>query len=211
MIAIVDYGMGNLRSVYNSFAHLGYDSHITDDEKQILKADRVVLPGVGSFGRAMANIKLKHLDETLKRVFDSEKPILGICLGMQLLFDWGLEDGMTQGLGLVPGHVRELPKHVGHKIPHIGFNKAMFDPAKNASKLFNSIASESEFYFVHSFQVCCDDTAHVAAETMYGEKFTSAVRREHVYGVQFHPEKSRESGLVVLNNFASGGNLKNSC
>jgi glutamine amidotransferase len=207
MIAIVDYGVGNLRSVFNSLTHLGFDSCVTDDEAQILAADKIILPGVGSFGRAMEIIRQKRLDNTLKQVFDREKPILGICLGMQLLLDWGLEDGMTKGLGLIPGHVQGLTKHVGYKIPHIGFNKAIFNPTKEASKLFTGLASESEFYFVHSYRVCCDDTSHVAAETIYGEVFTSAVRLKHVYGVQFHPEKSRDHGLVVLNNFALSNHI----
>ena len=203
MISIIDYGMGNLRSVYNAFAHLGIDACITDNEMEILKADKVVLPGVGSFHQAMENIRLRHLEDTLKRVFDHEKPILGICLGMQLLVDWGLEEGMTKGLGFIPGHVEKLQNHPSYKIPHIGFNRVFFDSTNKGARLFNGIESGDNFYFVHSYQVLCDDPAHVIAYTKHGETFVSAIARDHVYGLQFHPEKSRETGLKVLKNFAS--------
>lgn len=203
MIAIVDYGMGNLRSVFNALAHLGYEACITDNAAEILEADKVVLPGVGSFRYAMNNIRLKRLDDVLKRASDSGTPLLGICLGMQLLMDWGLEDGRTEGLGFIPGHVEQLPELPDCKIPHIGFNRTLFVANSESASMFKGLDPGANFYFVHGYRVCCDERAHIAAETEYGETFTSAIQREHVYGVQFHPEKSRRNGLAVLKNFAS--------
>lgn len=204
MIAIIDYGMGNLRSVFNACTYLGFESRITDDGDETLKADKIVLPGVGSFRVAMENIRLKRLDETLKRVIDRGTPILGICLGMQLLADWGEEDGLTKGLGWIPGCVQKLHASRDHKIPHIGFNKAIFKSSGDGSlSIFNGLGSAADFYFVHSYRMSCDDVSHISAETKYGETFTSAVKRDHVYGVQFHVEKSRRNGLKVLQNFCS--------
>lgn len=203
MIVIIDYGMGNLRSVSNAFAHIGVESCITDDIATILEADKIIIPGVGSFGQAMENIRSKGLDKTIKHFFESGKPILGICLGMQILLDWGMEGGRTVGLGLIPGHVEELKRKKGVKLPHIGFNEAVFDVDNQASKLFMNVKSGTKFYFVHSFQVICDDDKHISAETIHGNKFISAIRRDHVYGVQFHPEKSRDKGLTILKNFAT--------
>jgi glutamine amidotransferase len=203
MIAIIDYGMGNLRSVFNAFEYLGAQSCITHNESEIASSDRIVLPGVGSFRAAMENIRRKRLEVALNKAADRGIPILGICLGMQILADWGEEDGMTRGLGWIPGRVTKLRASSSHKIPHIGFNRAIVREDAVNFGVLKGLGPDAAFYFVHSYKLCCDRDANIAAETDYGEKFVSAVRHEHIYGVQFHAEKSRNEGLRVLSNFCS--------
>ncbi len=197
MIAIVDYRMGNLRSVQKGFEAAGVsDVVVTDDAETISSASGVVLPGVGAFRDAIANLRVGGLDAVLRERAAAGVPLLGICLGMQLLVTTGLEDGRWDGLGLVPGVCDRLP--AGVKIPHIGWNTLAFP---TASPLFEGVPEGSAFYFVHSYRVVPDDGGAAAAITEYGVPFVSAVASANVFGVQFHPEKSSTVGLHVLSNF----------
>ncbi|MDO8964348.1 MAG: imidazole glycerol phosphate synthase subunit HisH [Coriobacteriia bacterium] len=197
-IAIVDYKMGNLRSVEKGFAAAGVPGVAITDDPEVLRAARgIVLPGVGAFRDASANLRASGLwDVLLERVAEGV-PMLGICLGMQLLVTLGREDGDWEGLGLVPGSCDRLPG--GVRIPHIGWNTIDYP---QGSRLFESIPEGSAFYFVHSYRVVPDDPAAVIGATEYGVRFAAAVQAGSVYGVQFHPEKSSDLGLQLLRNFA---------
>jgi glutamine amidotransferase len=196
-IAIVDYRMGNLRSVQKGFQAAGVaDVVVTDDAAVIGVADGVVLPGVGAFRDAAANLRESGLWDVLLARAVAGTPILGICLGMQLLMSVGLEDGEWQGLGLVPGVCDKLP--AGVKIPHIGWNTVSY-PKESA--LFAGVPEGAAFYFVHSYRIVPEDPSVAACITEYGVEFVSAVASDNVYGVQFHPEKSSAEGLAVLANF----------
>lgn len=197
MIAIVDYRMGNLRSVQKGFEHAGVaDVVVTDDPAVIERADGVVLPGVGAFRDAAANLRESGCEEVLLRRVREGAPFLGICLGMQLLADVGLEDGEWQGLGLVPGTCERLPG--GVKIPHIGWNTVEY-PRESA--LFDGIEESTAFYFVHSYRLVPTDPESVIGSTEYGVRFAAAVKSGNAYAVQFHPEKSSTAGLMLLANF----------
>jgi imidazole glycerol-phosphate synthase subunit HisH len=197
MIAIVDYRMGNLRSVEKGFAAAGVaDVAVTDQETAVSTADGIVVPGVGAFRDAAANLRESGLWDVILARAAEGVPLLGICLGMQLLMSVGLEDGEWSGLGLVPGVCDRLP--TGVKIPHIGWNTVEFP---KASPLFDGVEEGSAFYFVHSYRVVPDDPGAAAAITGYGVPFVSSVQAGDVYGVQFHPEKSSATGLHVLTNF----------
>jgi glutamine amidotransferase len=197
VIAIVDYRMGNLRSVQKGFGAAGVaDVRVTDDAQVIAAADAIVLPGVGAFRDASANLAATGLDGVLRDRVDAGVPLLGICLGMQLLVTTGLEDGEWRGLGLVPGVCDRLP--AGVKIPHMGWNTLSFP---KGSPLFAGVPEGEAFYFVHSYRVVPEDPSDAAAVTDYGVTFVSAVASRNVYGVQFHPEKSSTMGLRVLSNF----------
>lgn len=192
MIVILDYGMGNLRSVQKAIEFLGYESRIQTDLKG---ADKVILPGVGAFAKAM-----EHLDEHVDaiRAFAGEgKPLLGICLGQQLLFESSEEMGDTPGLGLLPGRVRYLPREGRLKVPHMGWNVLEV----RDRVVFAGIDPGSQVYFVHSLYTECADPNDVAATCEYGLEFAAAVRRDNVWGTQFHPEKSGIVGLAILENF----------
>lgn len=194
-IAIVDYGVGNLKSVTNAMDYLGLKTCITSDRKELELADAVILPGVGAFPDAADKLRAAGLDQVL--IAQAErKPILGICLGMQLLLDRGEEVRECAGLGLVPGCVRKIETSL--KLPHIGWNSLSFP---NPSPLFAGVEAGSYVYFVHSFCAVADDTRTVIAQTDYGVPVTAAVQRGNVYGCQFHPEKSGEVGLQILRNF----------
>jgi glutamine amidotransferase len=196
-IAIVDYRMGNLRSVQKGFQAAGVaDVSITDDAAVIATADGIVVPGVGAFRDASANLRDSGMFDVLIERAAAGTPVLGICLGMQLLMSVGLEDGEWQGLGLVPGVCDKLP--AGVKIPHIGWNTVTY-PKESA--LFAGVPEGAAFYFVHSYRVVPDDPAAAACITDYGVEFVSAVASNDVFGVQFHPEKSSAEGLAVLANF----------
>lgn len=199
MIAIVDYKMGNLRSVQKGFEHAGVaDIVVTDDPAVLSAADGIVLPGVGAFRDASANLKASGLwDLILSRVAEGT-PFLGICLGMQLLATVGLEDGEYQGLGIVPGSCERLPG--GVKIPHIGWNTVDYP---RESRLFDGIPPETAFYFVHSYHLRPDDASCIIGRTEYGVPFAAAVETGSAYAVQFHPEKSSGMGLKLLANFGS--------
>lgn len=197
MIAIVDYKMGNLRSVQKGFEHAGVDDVVvTDDPSEVERADGIVLPGVGAFRDAAANLEASGVEEVMLRRIAEGTPFLGICLGMQLLADVGLEDGEWKGLGLVPGVCDRLPG--GVKIPHIGWNTVEYP---QASPLFDGIAESTAFYFVHSYRIVPSDDSAIIGSTEYGVRFAAAVRNGNVYGVQFHPEKSSTAGLHLLANF----------
>jgi len=196
-IAIIDYRMGNLRSVEKGFEHAGVaNAVVTDDPAVIERADGIVLPGVGAFRDASANLRESGVEDLLRHKIGEGTPFLGICLGMQLLADIGLEDGQYTGLGLIPGVCDKLP--AGVKIPHIGWNTVEY-PAR--SPLFDDIPESTAFYFVHSYRLSPVDPDVVVGSTEYGVRFASAVQMDNVYAVQFHPEKSSAMGLRLLANF----------
>jgi len=196
-IAILDYGMGNLRSVEKALEHVGVTAIVTNDEGEVRGADGVILPGVGAFPRAMERIRELGLDELIAERRDSGVPILGICLGLQLLFESTTELGGASGLGLLDGPVAELEAD-GLKVPHIGWEPVRWE---RESRLTDGIPSETPFYFVHSFapRASADELLGTA---VYGNRFACAAERDNVFGVQFHPEKSSAAGLRLLSNFA---------
>lgn len=193
--AIVDYGVGNLKSVTNAMKHLGLETRITGRAEELERADAIILPGVGAFPDAAERLRAPGLDKLLAEQAE-KKPILGICLGMQLLFETGEEVRPCKGLGLVPGSVRKIA--TGRKLPHIGWNSLRFP---NPSPLFAGLEEECCVYFVHSFCAVADREQDVIAVTDYGVPVVAAVGRGNVYGCQFHPEKSGEVGLQILKNF----------
>ena len=196
MIGIIDYGMGNLASVEKAFAAVGHVAQIVRTPKAITDADKLILPGVGAFGSAMENLRHMELLGPLGVALAEGKPLLGICLGMQLLFRESEEHGLHEGLGVFDGRVRRLP--AGLKVPHIGWNQIRI---ARESTLLEGIPDSSFFYFVQSYVVDPDDEDLVVGTTDYGETFPSMVARENVFGVQFHPEKSQQIGLRMLKNF----------
>lgn len=196
MIAIIDYGMGNLHSVSKAVERLGYEAVITADAQAILDADGAILPGVGAFGDAMDNLRNTGLDEVAKFYAASGKPMLGICLGMQLLFSDSVEYGQNEGLNLLPGHVIRFSGDF--KIPHMGWNKLSF--LQKDSPLFQGL-DEGHVYFVHSFHVKPEQQSDLLATTDYYGPVTAIVGRGNVFGMQFHPEKSGELGMSLLRNF----------
>ena len=193
--AILDYGVGNLKSVTNAMLYLGFDTRITSDPAELERADAIILPGVGAFPDAAEKLRVPGLDKTLLTQAE-KKPILGICLGMQLLFDRGEEIRPCAGLGLVHGSVRRL--ETDRKLPHIGWNSLAF---QNHSPLFRGLDDGVYVYFVHTFCGVADRESDVIARTEYGPSVVAAVSCGNVYGCQFHPEKSGETGLVILKNF----------
>lgn len=199
-IAIIDYDAGNLKSVEKAFAYLGKKTFITRDENEILQADRVVLPGVGAFGDAMEKLNRYGLVEVIKKSVKSGQPFLGICLGLQLLFEQSEESPGVKGIGILQGEVVRFPAVNGLKIPHIGWNS--LDIQKDAA-LFEGISKEAYVYFVHSYYLRACNKNEVAATTEYGVKFDASIERGNLFACQFHPEKSGEVGLAILKNFAS--------
>ncbi len=199
MIAIIDYKMGNLRSVQKGFEHAGVsDVVVTDDPALIERADGIVLPGVGAFRDAAANLKASGAEEVLRHRVAHGTPFLGICLGLQLLADKGLEDGEWAGLGLISGTCERLPG--GVKIPHIGWNTVEYP---RDCRLFDGIPESTAFYFVHSYRLVPHDASAIIGSTEYGVRFAAAVQRDNVFAVQFHPEKSSTMGLKLLANFGA--------
>ena len=194
MIAIVDYGMGNRRSVEKAFAHVGAEAVITRDSEQIRSAAGVVVPGVGAFPQAMRNLRELGLDDLLRSL---TQPLLGICLGMQLLFDSSAEHEGAEGLGLLPGEVTFL---AGERLPHIGWN---YVTLRRPARLTDGLGSGAAFYHVHSLACRPEAEEDVVGTAAYGETFASIVERGNVFGVQFHPEKSSRDGLALLGNFAA--------
>jgi glutamine amidotransferase len=200
MIAIIDYGVGNLASVNKALSFIGYDSKITSDHNEILSAEKVVLPGVGAFADAMDNLEKMNMIETIKGVAEKGTPLLGICLGMQLLFDYSTEGGeKVEGLGLLKGSVNQFPLDMGLKVPHMGWNSL---DIRQGDGIFKGIRQNSYVYFVHSYFLTAGDTTDVAATCEYGIRFDAAVCKGNVMGTQFHPEKSGDVGLGILKNFA---------
>lgn len=195
MIAVIDYGMGNLRSVQKAFEYLGYKAVITQQPSEIQKADKVVLPGVGAFKDAMQTIKQKGIDKVLYDVVEQKKPLLGICLGMQMFFEKSYEYGEHKGLGILQGEIVKLPENV--KIPHMGWNSLNI---KKKSPLFEGLSQEPYVYFVHSYHLNTEADI-VSATTYYGKEIQVAAQKENVFALQFHPEKSGDVGLNILQNF----------
>ncbi|MEN6461192.1 MAG: imidazole glycerol phosphate synthase subunit HisH [Syntrophomonas sp.] len=196
MIAIIDYGVGNLASVKNAFLKIGLESFTTSDPDKILTAEQVVLPGVGAFADAICNLRTRGIDKALNEVVKQGTPLLGVCLGMQLLFSVSEENGLHEGLDIIKGRVVKLPPI--YKVPHMGWNEIT---PNSASRLFRNIQSGSHFYFVHSYYVVTEDDSWVAATSNHGIDFVCAVEKNNVFATQFHPEKSSEMGLNVLKNF----------
>ena len=196
MIAIIDYGMGNLRSVQKAFEAVGAEARVTHSVRDILTADKVVLPGVGAMGPAMLKLQELALTGPIRKVIQDGKPFLGICLGMQLLFDKSSEGGFAQGLKVLPGSVERFTEL---KVPHMGWNQVNVQAAGRG--MFNGFQEGENVYFCHSFFVKPNNVAVAAGITNYGIDFVSAVARENVWGVQFHPEKSQKAGLQILRNF----------
>ncbi len=198
-IGIIDYKMGNLASLKNSFSKIGKEADIVTTSDEILQCDKLILPGVGAFGDAIEHLKEESLDQAIQEFVKSGKNLLGVCLGMQLLFDSSTENGSTKGLGLITGTVEKFDKtKIGHqiKIPHMGWNKVL----KKESKIFEGLPSEFYLYFVHSYHVKCDER-YVIGTTHYGYDFVSAVQKDNIFGLQPHPEKSHNDGLKILENF----------
>jgi imidazole glycerol-phosphate synthase subunit HisH len=196
MIALIDYGAGNIRSIAKALQYVGAEVQVTDDPAVVTSARAVVLPGVGSAGAAMSYMQQRGLDDAIRRATEQDKPFLGICLGMQLLAGYHAE-GEVDGLKLFGGEVCRIPH--GPKIPHMGWNQVR--PTKTGLPIFAAIAPASYFYFAHSFYVEPQDQQGVAAVTDYGSPFCSVITTERVWGTQFHPEKSGSSGLQLLRNY----------
>jgi glutamine amidotransferase len=203
-VVIVDYGMGNVGSIRNMLSKIGVGAELSGDPEVILRAARVILPGVGAFDEAMATLRRKHLVEALvARGQAGQRPLLGVCLGMQLLLE-GSDEGHEKGLGLIPGRCRRFPTRsdVGPvRVPHMGWNEVS---TTKPSPLLPSLGRDARYYFVHSYFADVSEPRDVLAETTYGLRFASAVSRDDVVGVQFHPEKSHRHGLRLLADFTSG-------
>ncbi|HIW26092.1 MAG TPA: imidazole glycerol phosphate synthase subunit HisH [Firmicutes bacterium] len=202
MIAIIDYGVGNLFSLKSSFAFINEEAVVTGDKKTIEKCDRIILPGVGAFADAAMKLEASGLGEVVREQAEAGKPILGICLGMQLLFDKSYEYGEHRGLGLIKGSVKPIADAVDKdlKIPHIGWNSLIFPKDREKSPLYKYTGEGDFVYFVHSFYAAdCDES--VTALTEYGAMLTASVQNKNVYGAQFHPEKSGNVGLGILKAF----------
>lgn len=200
MIGIIDYDAGNLKSVEKAFAFLGEEVLITREYKQLLKVDKVVLPGVGSFGDAMSNLHKYDLIGPIKDIIARKVPFLGICLGLQLLFERSDESLGIEGLSILEGEILRIPKKEGLKIPHIGWNSLQI---KKEASLFRGIEAEPYVYFVHSYYLKAKQESEVMATTNYSTRIDASVQKNNVYACQFHPEKSGEVGLKILKNFAS--------
>ena len=205
MIAIIDYGAGNLQSVRNALDFIGCPGTITSDPAEILSADGIILPGVGAFGSAMAEMERKGLTETVKSAAKSGKPFIGICAGMQLLFEESEESPDVPGLGVLKGRVLLFPADKGLKIPHMGWNSIR---TKKESRLLGKLSGSPYMYFVHSYYVKAEDQEIVSALSDYGTTFDAAVEQNNLFGCQFHPEKSGTEGISILRRFAelAGGN-----
>lgn len=199
MISIVDYGMGNIFSVKSALSYLGVDSEYVSTPEEILKAKKIILPGVGSYKMAMETLHKKNLVDSLRKVVNEQRtPLLGICLGMQLLGKYSTEEEKTEGLGFIDGEVERFqvdPKK--YKIPHVGFAPIEL---KGSSKILHDLPNDPCFYFTHSYRMQCHDDS-ASAYANYGEKFVACVEKDHIFGTQFHPEKSQSNGLKLLIKF----------
>ncbi|HKD37995.1 MAG TPA: imidazole glycerol phosphate synthase subunit HisH [Pirellulales bacterium] len=199
MLAIIDYQMGNLRSVQKGFEKVGHKATITSDAGVLADAEKIVLPGVGAFPDAIAELHRRRLVEPIKRAISDGKPFLGICLGLQLLFDVGYEGGRYEGLGVLPGEVVRFDLPAQFKVPHMGWNALAI---RRRPAVLAGLEDGAHAYFVHSYYVVPRDSGVIATETDYGGNFCSMVWRDNVFATQFHPEKSQADGLKILKNFA---------
>lgn len=211
-IVIVDYGMGNIRSVHNGLVRLGCSVTTSDKFEDLKHADALILPGVGAFGEAIGNLVSRGLVDPLVRLVREEgKPLLGICLGMQLLAETSIERGAYKGLGLIPGEICRINAPSSLRLPHVGWNSVHI---RRRAPLFKEIPEGGSFYFVHSYHFVCDPE-HIAATTDYGGEVVAAVQKDNVFGVQFHPERSQTNGLSLLANFVAAVDAirkeKNAC
>lgn len=198
MIAIIDYDAGNIKSVEKALQYLGEEAVITRDREEILGSDKVILPGVGAFGDAMEKLHQYGLVDTIQEVVDRRIPFLGICLGLQLMFESSDEAPGVKGLGLLPGKILRIPKKGDMKIPHMGWNDIKI---KEGAKLFAGLEDHPHVYFVHSYYLQADDPSIVAATTEYGVTVHASVEKDNIFACQFHPEKSSTVGLQILKNF----------
>lgn len=200
MTAIIDYDAGNIRSVEKALQALGEETAVTRDREAILNADHIILPGVGAFGDAMEKLRGYGLEEVICEAVERKIPFLGICLGLQLLFERSEESAGVKGLGLLKGEIRKIPNSPGLKVPHIGWNSLTYP---NKGKLFQGLPENSYVYFVHSYYLKAEDEASVTAVTEYGTQIHASVEKDNLFACQFHPEKSSEVGLTILKNFIS--------
>jgi glutamine amidotransferase len=205
MIGIIDYGMGNLRSVQKAFERYRADARIVTTAAGILQADKIVLPGVGAFADAIGHLRDRGLVDSILRSIQEGKPFLGICLGLQMLFDVSYEDGEHRGLGVIPGKVvrfdwTDHPEAAGLKIPHMGWNQLYW---QRPCRLLDGLASGEWFYFVHSYYVVPQDPAVICGMCSYGVEFTAMIWKDNIAATQFHPEKSQRAGLKIIENFAA--------
>ena len=198
MICIIDYQMGNLRSVQKAFERVGHEAIISNRHDDIERADKLVSPGVGAFRDAISEIRKRDLVGPIKTAIDRARPFLGICLGLQMLFDVSYEDGEHQGLEILPGTVRKFEVAADYKVPHMGWNQIHI---RKQSPILDGISDGAHFYFVHSYYVCPTNTDCVAAEADYPEPFCAMIWRDNLFATQFHPEKSQQDGLKLLKNF----------
>ncbi len=198
MIAIIDYDAGNIKSVEKAMLLLGQEVEITRDKDEILQADKVILPGVGAFGDAMGKLRQYGLVEVIEEVVNKGTPFLGICLGLQLLFESSDETPGVEGLGVLKGKILRIPDKEGLKIPHMGWNSLKFP---REGRLFKGLPEESYVYFVHSYYLAAEDPAIVTATTEYSTLIHASVEKDNVFACQFHPEKSSDTGIQILKNF----------
>lgn len=202
MIAIIDYDAGNIKSVEKAVQALGEVPVVTRNREEILRADKVILPGVGAFGDAMKKIRSYGLDDVIHEIVDNKTPFLGICLGLQLLFERSEEGVGEQGLGILKGEIVKIPDGEGLKVPHIGWNSLKFP---NEGRLFKGVKEDSYVYFVHSYYLRAEEEEIVKATTEYGTLIHASVEKDQIFACQFHPEKSSEVGLTILKNFIELG------
>lgn len=198
MIAVIDYDAGNIKSVQKALEHLGEQVSVTGDRDEILSAERVILPGVGNFGDAMAKLVSSGLDAVIREVAERRTPFLGICLGLQLLFEESDESPGVKGLGLLPGRITRIPKAEGLKVPQIGWNALKYP---SAGRLFRGVPEGSYVYFVHSYYLQAQEKEIVKATAEYGVTVEASVEKDNIFACQFHPEKSSDAGLQILKNF----------
>ena len=198
MVAIIDYDAGNIKSVENAVRFLGHEVKVTADAGEILSADHIILPGVGAFGDAMQRLRAANLEGTIRQAVEAGKPFLGICLGLQLIFEESEESPGVKGLALLPGRIKRIPDGDGRKVPQIGWNDLSFP---RQSRLFEGVPEGRYVYFVHSYYLEAGDPADVAARTEYGVRIDAAVEHGNLFACQFHPEKSERIGMQILRNF----------
>lgn len=205
MIAIIDYDAGNIKSVEKALQYLGEETCVTRNPEEILAAEKVILPGVGAFGDAMQKLHQYGLVEVIKEVVNRRKPLLGICLGLQLLFESSEESPGVEGLGILKGKIVRFPEDAGVKIPHVGWNSLQYP---NSGRLFANVPENAFVYFVHSYYLKAEDPQIVTASAWYGTQIHASVEKDQVFACQFHPEKSSETGLQILKNFVMLGREK---